>query len=178
MIQGMNDSASGRELDDDRCAHLGGAPIPRCAAGNAALLLSYVGTAIADSGDERLAPVGIDAREYSILSILETDGPGSQQELARLLGKVPAIVVSAVDALEQRGLVARTRDPADRRRTRVTLTAAGAKTLAKAHRLADATVAELFNRLDAAELVQLHELMTRGLGLDDDPVAPGARALA
>lgn len=145
---------------------LGGAPIPRCAAGSAALLLSWAGTAIADSGDERLSVVGIDAREYSILSILETDGPGSQQELARLLGKVPAIVVSAVDSLERRGLVERTRDPADRRRTRVTLTAAGTDTLAKAHRVADATVAELFSGLDAAELRQLQELMTRGMGLE------------
>jgi DNA-binding MarR family transcriptional regulator len=163
MIQDMNDSAS-----EQGC--FGAVPIPRCAAGHLALLLSFAGTAILDSADERLSVVGLTGREYSILSILETDGPGSQQELARLLGKVPAMVVSAVDALEQRGLVARTRDPADRRRSRVTLTDVGAHALEQAHAVADATVAELFGGLDADELRQLTDLMTRGLGLDGERV--------
>src|SRR5690349_6362746 len=91
--------------------------IPKAATGRTALLLVNIGTALSEVGDDRLATVGLDAREYAILSILDADGPGSQQELAGLLGKAPAIVVAAVDALESRGLVARTRDPSDRRRS-------------------------------------------------------------
>ncbi len=128
-----------------------------------ALLLVNVGAALSLLADEQLAAAGVDGREYAILSILESDGPGSQLELARLLGKAPAVVVAAVDALEDRGLVERARDPADRRRSRVTMTAAGAKTLRKADTLADDAVADLLAGLDADELRNLRELLARGV---------------
>ena len=137
--------------------------IPRGAQGRTALLLVGAGSLLSAIGDDKLAASGLDSREYSILSILDTDGPGSQQELARLLGKAPAIVVAAVDALEGRGLVMRTRDPADRRRSRVTLTKGGSKALAHADELAEAAVAELFTGLDADDLQQLQDLLARGL---------------
>jgi DNA-binding MarR family transcriptional regulator len=137
--------------------------IPRATAGRAALLLVNVGAALTQLADEQLAAAAVDGREYAILSILESDGPDSQLELARLLGKAPAVVVAAVDALEARGLVERARDPADRRRSRVTLTAAGAKTLRKADALADDAVADLLAGLDADELLALRDLLTRGL---------------
>ena len=79
--------------------------IPRGAQGRTALLLVGAGSLLSAIGDGKLAASGLDSREYSILSILDTDGPGSQQELARLLGKAPAIVVAAIDGLEGRGLV-------------------------------------------------------------------------
>jgi DNA-binding MarR family transcriptional regulator len=137
--------------------------IPLGAQGRTALLLVGAGNLLSGMGDEKLAASGLDSREYSILSILDTDGPGSQQELARLLGKTPAIVVAAVDDLEERGLVRRTRDPADRRRSRVTLTKRGSKALAHADELAEAAVAELFAGLDAGDLRQLRDLLARGL---------------
>ena len=74
--------------------------IPRGAQGRTALLLVGAGNLLSEIGDDKLAASGLDSREYSILSILDADGPGSQQELARLLGKAPAIVVAAVDDLE------------------------------------------------------------------------------
>src|SRR5512132_2859932 len=137
--------------------------IPRGARGRTALLLVGAGSLLSEIGDDKLAAGGLDSREYSILSILDTDGPGSQQELARLLGKAPAIVVAAIDDLEERGLVTRTRDPADRRRTRVTLTKSGSKALTHADELAEAAVAELLTGLDAGELRQLQDLLARGL---------------
>ena len=136
--------------------------IPRGAQGRTALLLAGAGSLLSAIGDEKLAASGLDGREYSILSILDTDGPGTQQELARLLNKAPAIVVAAVDDLEARGLVTRTRDPADRRRSRVTVTKAGSKALSHADGLAEAAVAELFTGLDAGELRQLQDLSPVG----------------
>jgi DNA-binding MarR family transcriptional regulator len=140
--------------------------VPSSARENTGLLLSFLGSAITDAADDRLAAARLTGREYSILSILESDGPGSQAELARLLGKVPAMVVSAVDALEQRGFVARERDPDDRRRTRVVLTAAGRRALARGHEIADATVAAILPGLSADERVELHRLLQRGLWPD------------
>src|SRR5918997_1859126 len=99
--------------------------IPRGATSRAALLLASAGDFLLQGADETLAASGLDGRAYSILSIIATDGPGTQQELARLLNKAPAIVVAAVDDLEARGFVERTRDPADRRRSRVTVTKTG-----------------------------------------------------
>lgn len=152
--------------------------IPRAAASRAALLLAGAGDLLLANADETLAGAGLTGRDYTILSILDTDGPGSQQELARLLGKAPAIVVAAVDALEERGFVARTRDPADRRRSRVTLTKAGAKVLARADGLADEAFGSLFAGLDARELDQLKDLLGRGLQgyIDAAPDVAGATA--
>jgi MarR family transcriptional regulator, lower aerobic nicotinate degradation pathway regulator len=150
--------------------------IPRGAQGRTALLLVGAGKLLSSIGDDKLAASSLDSREYSILSILDTDGPGSQQELARLLGKAPAIVVAAIDDLEGRGLVTRTRDPADRRRSRVTLTKGGSEALALADELAEAAVAELFTGLDAADLAQLQDLLVRGLQSMIDtgsPAQPG-----
>jgi DNA-binding MarR family transcriptional regulator len=163
MIQVMNDSPVGRlwvVSDGDLC-------IPRGSETRMALLLAQAGAYLLDSADEVLAPVGLDGRGYSILAILHTDGPGSQLELARLLGKAPALVVTAIDELESRGLVERTRDPADRRRSRVMLTKAGERMLTKADKLADEAAASLLSGLDAAELGQLHDLLLRGLGVAD-----------
>jgi DNA-binding MarR family transcriptional regulator len=137
--------------------------IPHAATGRVALLLVNVGVALSEIADRQLAAAGVDGREYAILSILQSDGPGTQQELARLLGKAPAVVVAAIDALEDRGLVERARDPSDRRRSRVTVTPAGGRALRKADVLADDAVAELLGGLDAGELGDLRDLLTRGL---------------
>jgi DNA-binding MarR family transcriptional regulator len=162
MVQALNDFANRVRLTfvvrspAELC-------IPRGAQGRTALLLVGAGDLLSAIGDDKLAASGLDSREYSILSILDTDGPGSQQELARLLGKAPAIVVAAIDDLEERRLVTRTRDPADRRRSRVTLTQGGSKALSHADKLAEAAVAELFTGLDAGDLRQLQDLLARGL---------------
>lgn len=165
MIQRMNDSGT-ETVCATSALSAPDAPVPRCARGSTGLLLSFLGTAIHDSADTRLAAAQLNGREYAILSILETDGPGSQAELARLLGKVPAMVVPAIDGLEERGFVARERDPDDRRRTRVVLTPTGRRALARGHAIADETVGAILPGLARAELRQLHQLLQRGLWPD------------
>jgi DNA-binding MarR family transcriptional regulator len=167
----MKQSAVAHQLDGGFC-------IPRATEGRTALLLARVGTVLTEIADDRLGGAGVDGRDYSILSILDADGPGSQQDLAFLLGKAPGVVVAAVDTLEERGLVARTRDPDDRRRTRVTLTAAGRKVLARADKLAEAAVAEVLGGLDAAERATLDRLLFKGLGVENGALAGTAAAPA
>jgi DNA-binding MarR family transcriptional regulator len=166
MIQRQNDCDGDTVLRmaDDRC-------IPRGHESRTALMLASVGSVLVDLADNELSDVGVDGREYSILAILQEDAPGSQQEIAKLHNTAPALVVSSIDDLEGKGLVERTRDPADRRRSRVTLTKKGEKTLAAADRFADATVAGLLTGLDGAELQQLHDLLAKGLrfGLPEWP---------
>ena len=73
------------------------------------------------------------------------------------------MVVGAIDGLEDAGLVQRTRDPADRRRSRVRVTPAGTKALARADELAGRTLAEVFPNLDRRELARLGELLAKGV---------------
>ena len=68
--------------------------------------LPRAGIEVLARGEEALA-LGIDGREYTALAILATDQPKSQQELARLMGKPPPIMVAVVDELERKGLAVR-----------------------------------------------------------------------
>lgn len=148
---------------DEDCIALDPGPIPLGLEPRAALLLVRVGTQLSEMADDLLAAAGIGGRGYGILAILATDGPGSQYELAKMLGKAPGVVVTAIDQLEQAGLVERNRDPADRRRSVVTLTDAGHEALAKADEIADAVLAGVFPGLEAAELKELSRLLSKGL---------------
>lgn len=145
------------------CLVAGTHPMPLGFEKRPAMLLARIGGVIGAVGDEHLAPIGIDANDYAILSILDTDGPGSQHELAELLGKAPGLLVAALDDLEARKLVERVRDPADRRRSRVALTKAGKRALARADKVADALFTELFPSLDATERKELARLLEDGI---------------
>ncbi len=148
-----------------RSASSGGYPIARGMGSRTGLLLARIGGLLGELADEGLSDAGLNAREYAIMAILSEDGPDSQHELAQLLGKAPAVIVAVVDALEQRGLASRTRDPADRRRTRVTLTGAGREALVHADRLARQVTASALHGLDEDELEHVHALLAKGLGL-------------
>jgi DNA-binding MarR family transcriptional regulator len=79
--------------------------------------------------------------QRSILTTLERHGPRTHGELADAERVRPPTITAAVDRLEARGLVARTRDATDRRVARVALTAEG-RTLLRALTPADrATIA-------------------------------------
>jgi DNA-binding MarR family transcriptional regulator len=164
-MQLVNDLATTSISAVDGCDVVAASAIPQGAQGRIAFLLVKVGTVLSDIADARLADSGLDARGYSILAILSVDGPGSQHELAQLIGKAPGVVVAEVDQLEERGFVERNRDPHDRRRSIVTLTAGGRQALERADQLAEATVAELFGGLDRDELSQLSALLVKGLAL-------------
>jgi DNA-binding MarR family transcriptional regulator len=143
---------------------LAGSPVPEAVKHRPALLLTRLGALLAEIADERLAEVNLAGRDYGILAILSDDGPESQLELARMLGKAPPLVVTAIDRLEAAGLVERTRDPDDRRRTRVTVTRNGMKTLARADAIAERTISNLFAGLDESELGEFLRLLEKGAG--------------
>jgi DNA-binding MarR family transcriptional regulator len=154
MMHAMNDSAERVYTD-----------FPYGAGHRTGLLLARVGTVLNEIADERLAPAGVSGRGYSILAILAVVDPDTQYEIARLLGKAPGVVVRAIDELERNDLVTRTRDPSDRRRSRVTLTPAGWRTLLHADQLADEATASVLSGLDRDELAQLRALLAKALGL-------------
>jgi DNA-binding MarR family transcriptional regulator len=98
-------------------------------------------------------------RQFQLLGLLDDDGPMGQRELGRAMATDPSILVTLLNPLEADGFVARTRDPADRRRHVVTLTDAGRRQLeraAAAQREADDAI---FAGLSADQRDQLRDLL-------------------
>ena len=82
-------------------------------------------------GDRQLAPIGASVTDWILLFHISAAAPPglSQTEIARFSDMGGPALVRHLDRLEQEGIVLRTRDTADRRVTRVTITAAGAARL-------------------------------------------------
>ena len=141
--------------------------MPRALEGRTGLLMTRLGGVMTEIADDALAEADLTGREYAILAILVDDGPESQLELAQMLGKTPALVVPSIDRLEDAGLVERTRDRSDRRRSRVKVTRKGEKALARADVIADRLVAETLSGLDKSELAELARLLQKGVATRD-----------
>ncbi|MFG3601056.1 MarR family winged helix-turn-helix transcriptional regulator [Micromonospora chersina] len=90
-----------------------------------------------------LEPWEINPGHARALAVLNRHGPLRLSVLAEHLGIAPRSATEVVDGLEERGLVARQPDPADRRATLVALTDEGTRVSA-AVRAARAAEAERF----------------------------------
>jgi DNA-binding MarR family transcriptional regulator len=114
-------------------------------------------------------------RQFQILGLLHDHGGLAQSELIQEMGVAPSILVTLLNPLEADGLVARERDPADRRRHLVTLTRAGERLLASASRAQKDTEDALFASLDDNQREQLRSLL---LALSDGLAAEPACSAA
>jgi DNA-binding MarR family transcriptional regulator len=75
---------------------------------------------------------GLTPRQFHVLGLLHDHGAIGQRELKQMMGTDPSILVTMLNPLEADGLIARRRDPEDRRRHLVTVTAAGERRLIRA----------------------------------------------
>jgi len=99
---------------------------------------------------------GLTSSETSALARLERAGDASPSALARLERISPQSMGATLAALEERGLVERTPDPEDGRRTIVSLTPAGTELLRRGRRARnDVLTAALAEGFTPAELWQL-----------------------
>jgi DNA-binding MarR family transcriptional regulator len=122
-------------------------------------------TAIKKRSTEEL--MGIKLRQLMLLSYLRHGAPALQQQLCEALWLDANNCVLLLNELEDMGYVERRRDPADRRRHMVELTAEGEAALERAERAQESIGDEMFVGLTPAERATLRSLLSRAL----EPVA-------
>jgi DNA-binding MarR family transcriptional regulator len=141
------------------------------------LLLVQLGFHIARTFKERLAPLGLEPRHFGMLTRLAANEGKSQQAIGELIGLNPTRMVFLVDELEQRGLVERRRNPADRRSYALYLTEPGRAKLREAQQAGSGHDHQLGASLTGAQRKQLTVLLRRlaeeqGLSEDSLPGPP------
>ncbi|HEY2053490.1 MAG TPA: MarR family winged helix-turn-helix transcriptional regulator [Solirubrobacterales bacterium] len=114
--------------------------------------------------------IGMKLKQLITLELLVKNEGCLQQELGTTLMVDPNNCVLLLNDLDDRGYVERQRDPKDRRRHIVVITAAGQKALAKAEAKLEALEGEVLANLDPAERGQLRDLLARAMdGQDGGP---------
>jgi DNA-binding MarR family transcriptional regulator len=114
--------------------------------------------------------LGIKLKQLIALEVLVKNEGCLQQELGATLMVDPNNCVLLLNDLDDRGYVERQRDPKDRRRHIVVITAAGQKALAAAEAKLEALEGEVLVNLDAPEREQLRDLLARAMdGQDGGP---------
>ncbi len=126
-----------------------------------AFLLVQLGLLLARQFGERLVPFGLEPRHAGMLTRLAAHEGLSQQALGELIGLNPTRMVFLVDELEQRGLVERRRNAADRRSYALYLTPQGRDTLRQIQAAGNRHQDEIGASLTQAERSQLANLLRR-----------------
>ena len=133
--------------------------------------ISSIGYAIARHFHERLAPLGLDPREYGLLHSVATTEGVTQQAIAERMRLPASRMVAFVDSLEQRGLLERRPNPDDRRARALFLTDEGRELLRRAFVVPTEQEQLLTSQLSDQERNQLLNLLSR-VGMQVG-VAPG-----
>jgi DNA-binding MarR family transcriptional regulator len=119
---------------------------------------------------DALASIGYSPRQGStLLQLVDESGRMGQQALCESLGVDPSVLVGILNDLESGGLVERRRDPADRRRHIVAMTAKGERAAADVRDALAGVERDLFADLDPAEVTTLRGLLARVRTRADDP---------
>lgn len=125
------------------------------------MLLARHGHFVAERILHAMSATGLKPRHRQVLVELSTRGPTSQQSLIDALDVDPSVLVAILNDLERLGLAERRRDPADRRRHIVEMSAKGRKALEGIEKAVALVEDELFADLDERERAQLRDILTR-----------------
>jgi DNA-binding MarR family transcriptional regulator len=132
-------------------------------------LLDHLARVGRRAGETTLEPGGLRPRHLIALKLLSEQGPVSQQGLADSLSLDPSNVVGLLNELEERELITRRRDPTDRRRHIVELSARGGDELCLAYGRLRLVEDDLFSALSAEERSTLYDLLVRVVGVTPPP---------
>ena len=127
-----------------------------------AFLLAQIGAHAAARFAERMAALDLQPQHAGVLRLIASAPAGiSQRRLGEQLGVFPSRMVALLDDLENRGLVERRDDPADRRSYTVHFTERGQQALRDIGKVAREHDEAICAGLGAQEREQLTTLLTR-----------------
>jgi len=142
-------------------------------------LLGRLGYEIKRRGIEELEANGSNLYDYSVLALLAEQGASdTQASIADILRLDRSQLVGLLDGLEQRGLIERRRDPNDRRRHTVMLTADGKRQLTRLRAVVKHIEDDFLAPLDAESRQALHDLLFRVACYHDTRFARPSEAVA
>jgi len=124
--------------------------------------------------EARIAAEGVSIGQWYFLRALWEEDGLTQRELSRRVGMMEPTTVTAVNAMERRGLVRRVRDACDRRKVKVVLTARGRRLKAKLLPCARAVNELAASGFSEEEIATLRRLLDRarvnlGVGRGEEP---------
>lgn len=111
--------------------------------------------------EAELGRAGATFTTWTMLATLKLEGPMIQRALARYLNIEGPTLSRHLETMERRGLVARTRDGADRRAATVALTAEGERMYADVEAVALKSQQRMLEGLSDEEVEQLGSLLDR-----------------
>jgi MarR family transcriptional regulator, lower aerobic nicotinate degradation pathway regulator len=123
------------------------------------ILLALLGQDAMRRLRETLDAHDLKPRQHYLLGLLHDHGATGQRELGEAMGVDPSVLVTLLNPLEAGGFVSRERDPADRRRHVVTLTAAGRRHFESATRAQREAEDAMFAALDDDQRQQLEAVL-------------------
>ena len=124
-------------------------------------LLKRLGFAARDQAMASYEEAGLHPYHYAIMLVLDEGSADTQGSIADALGYDRGQLVGLLDELEEQALVERQRDPNDRRRHLVGLTADGTRALKRLRALARKNEDDFLDPLSEEERDQLHSLLMR-----------------
>lgn len=122
-------------------------------------LLKRLAWLVKDRMFDAFEPTGLSPYHFAVLALLEEDPRETQATIADALGYDRSHLVGLLDELEERGLIERRRDPIDRRRHLVSLTADGKRALGRLRTVVARVENELLAALDDEQRETLHSLL-------------------
>jgi DNA-binding MarR family transcriptional regulator len=124
-------------------------------------LLKRMGFRLKERTMQAYESTGLSPYDHGVLALLDEEPVETQAMIADALGYDRSHLVGVLDDLEARELIARRRDPADRRRHLVTLTPAGKDAVARLRKVSKQVDDEFFEPLSAEERTELFALLSR-----------------
>ncbi len=164
-----NESAS--EGNAARPAPAGTHPLPVTRSDSPAFLLNQAVLTINGSMDRALAP-NLTAAQWTAIFLLQEERITTASDLARALGTDIAATCRLVGRLVDKGYVARTPDPTDRRAIQLSLLPAAIDAYSAWRGAVAATLAALLDGIAAEDLLTLNRTLVRIVangGLPHDP---------
>jgi DNA-binding MarR family transcriptional regulator len=134
---------------------------------NSGFLLARLGLAFKSRAVARVELEGFEPNHSSVLALLAEGDRETQGTIAGALGLDPSRLVTVLDSLEERALIARHRDPLDRRRHVVRITPEGIGALDRLRALAKGLADEFLAPLPPDDRETFHRLLLQLAAVHD-----------